>query len=91
MDSQEEFEAWYHEAYEAGRAGLSYHDGYVDGHAVGRVAERQRIRQLAIDRHAKWQPRAYCSCGRTMPNGEQCWYETGPPSLFADLLGDDDD
>ena len=26
-----------------GRAGLSYHDGYVDGHAVGGAAERQRI------------------------------------------------
>jgi hypothetical protein len=49
----------------------------------GRAEERARIRQLAVDRDARWQPTAICNrdCSRA-PHP----YPAGNPQPFADLL-----
>ena len=65
--------------YEAGRAA---------GREEGRAAERQRIRQLATERDAKWQPTAICDTNCTRAPHP---YPVGSPVPFADLLDGDDD
>ena len=62
---------------------ITHEDGCPDSAPAIRAAERERIRQLAIKRQAR-----YRTCDGTHPNSGDCkaWAHRAP---FADLIGDE--